>query len=78
MNANGLLPYDLFSWNKAKQESDIFEYGVKDSITIYKQNGNYSLWLHTPCSMGLLCHAGLFFQSSRLLHESVAPSSAAD
>ncbi len=30
MNANGLLPYDLFSSNKAKQDGKIFEYGVME------------------------------------------------
>jgi hypothetical protein len=27
MNANGLLPYNLFSWNKAKQDGEILKYG---------------------------------------------------
>ncbi len=34
--------------------------------------------LRTLCTKGPYCHARLFFQSSWLLHESVAPSSAAD
>jgi hypothetical protein len=34
--------------------------------------------LRTLCTMGPYCHARLFFQSSWFLHESVAPSSAAD
>jgi hypothetical protein len=46
-------------------------------ITVYIQNGSFSQWLHTLCN-GSSCHAGLLFQSSWLLHESVAPSSAAD
>jgi hypothetical protein len=27
MNTNSLLPYDLFSWNKAKQDGEILQYG---------------------------------------------------
>jgi hypothetical protein len=34
-----LLPYDLFSWNKAKRDGKIFEYGAMNVITIYIQNG---------------------------------------
>ncbi len=45
---------------------------------IYIQNGNYSQYLRTLCTMGPLCHAWLFFPSSLLLHKAVASSSAGD
>jgi hypothetical protein len=47
-------------------------------VTIYMQNGSYSQLLRTLCTMGLLCHAGLFYQSSWSLQEGVALSSAPD
>ncbi len=78
MNANGLLPYDLFSWNKAKQDGEVLNIVSWKIITVCIQNSNYSQRLHTLCTMGPPCHVGLFFQSSWLLHKSVAPSSAAD
>ncbi len=45
---------------------------------IYTQNGNYSQYLHTLCTVGPLCHAWLFFPSSSLLHDAVALSFAGD
>ncbi len=39
MNANGLLLYDIFSWNKAKQGGEIFECGVKKHYYYLHTNG---------------------------------------
>jgi hypothetical protein len=78
MNANGLLLYDLFSWNKANKTVRYLNTVSWNIVTVYIQNGNYSQKLRTLCMMGPLCHAGLFFPSSLLLNGSVAPSSAGD
>ncbi len=39
MNANGLLPYDLFFWNKAKQGGEIFECGLTKHYYYLHTNG---------------------------------------
>jgi hypothetical protein len=80
MNANGLLPlplpFILLKQSKTRwRDIWIWCHGILLLFT-YKMviiHSNYVL-----CMMGPLCHTRLFFQSSWLLHESDAPSSAAD
>jgi hypothetical protein len=77
INANGLLPCDLFSWNKANKAVRYLNV-VSQTLLLFTHKWYCTQWLNTLCTMGLLCHVWLFSQSSYLLHESVTPSSAAD
>jgi hypothetical protein len=48
----------------SKQDGEVLNLMWWNIITVYIQNGNYSQWLHTLCTMGPPCYAGL---SSNLL-----------
>jgi hypothetical protein len=48
------------------------------TLLLFTYKWYYLQWSHTLCTVGPSCHTGRFLQSSWLLHESVAPSSAAD
>jgi hypothetical protein len=78
MNANGFIAIWFILLKQSKQGGEIQNMMLWNIIAVYIQNGHYLQWLHTLCTMGPSCHARLFFQSSWSLHESVAPSSAAD
>ncbi len=59
MNANGLSPYDLFSWNKYDIDFDIC-----DSLIILIHIDKDHLRMLTLCMLGPLRHSWLFFPSS--------------
>ncbi len=51
MNATGLLPFDLFSWNKAKLSSEMLNMVSLNTVTIYIQNGNlFILFNYVLCA----------------------------
>ncbi len=71
MNANGFTAIWFILLKQSKQGGETLNMMSWNIIAIYIWNGNYSQWLHTLWTMGPPCHA-------RLLHESVASSSASD
>jgi hypothetical protein len=79
MNANGFIARWFILLKQSKTDGKIFEYGVMKHYYYLHTKWYYSQWLHTLCTMGPSCHAGLFFQSSRsLLEYCPCLSSAAD
>jgi hypothetical protein len=72
MNANGFLLL------KQVNNSKTLQYGYTEHYYYLHTKWRLFTVLRTLCTMGPCCHAGLVFQSSWLLHECVASSSAAD
>ncbi len=73
MNANGYIAIWFILLTQSKTDGKVFEYGVMKRYYYLHTKWYYSQWLHTLCTMGPSCHAGLFFQSSRSLHEYCPP-----